>query len=391
MREEMKQNLRVGALTLVAFGLIALAILMVGKRQQIFSHHTYYTTYFENVTGLDRGSPVKLDGVTVGYIREIILPEKPDRQKILIRFAVDTRYTERIRKDSLVSIRSMGLLGDRFLDISGGSASADRVLEGDVVTANPPAELEHFVASGQDLMENLIAISASLRSILGRVEAGQGIIGELTSSPKDGPRLGDSLTGAIVSLENILSRIDRGEGFLGRLTIEGDDSGAIVDELVATARSIHRITTRIARDVEHPDSAYAVLMRKPGGGEKLMQTLDSLQTAAAAISAVAEELATGEGTLPRLLRDQQFAEDFLEDLKKLVHALRSAAEKLDRGDGTAGAFINDPQLYQDLEDVVRGVKDSTVVSWFIRKKRAKGEEHRLEDEEKASTEGKEAG
>jgi len=380
MRDESKQNLKVGLLTLAALSMIGLTILMVGKRQQIFARHTYYRTSFENVTGLDKGSPVKLDGVTVGYIQNIDLSVKPDDRGISIDFAVDSRFMERIREDSRVSIRSMGLLGDRYLNISGGSASTARILEGGFIRSQAPAELAHFVSSGEDLMENLIAISSSLRSVLERVEAGEGLIGELTTSPETGAKLGDTLSEAISTLRDIFARIDRGEGLLGRLVREDSDSGAIIDELVSSSRSLHRITTQLALDLENPDSAYAALLRDRDGGKKLEETLESLQTASAAIAAVAEELATGEGTLPRLLQDREFAGDFLEDLKALVHSLRSASEKLDRGEGAAGAFINDPQLYQDLEDVVRGVKDSKVVSWFIRSKREKGEKHRLEEE-----------
>jgi len=391
MRDERKQNLKVGLLILAALLVIGLTILMVGKRQQLFARHTYYLTSFENVTGLDKGSPVKLDGVTVGYIRSIDLSVKPDQRDISIKFAVDSRFMERIREDSRVSIRSMGLLGDRYLNVSGGSVSKSRILEGGLIRSQAPAELAHFVSSGEDLMENLIAISSSLRAVLERVEAGEGLLGELTTSPETGAKLGDTLSEAINTLADIFARIDRGEGLLGRLVREDSDSGAIIDELVATSRSLHRITTRMAMDLENPDSVYAALLRDQKGGKKLEETLNSLQTASSAIAAVAEELATGEGTLPRLLQDREFAGDFLDDLKALVHSLRSASEKLDRGEGTAGAFINDKQLYQDLEDVVRGVKDSKVVSWFIRSKREKGEKHRLEEENQDAEKGKKSG
>lgn len=380
MRDESKQNLRVGLLTLVALALIAFTILMVGKRQQLFSHHTHYFTNFDNVTGLDKGSPVKLDGVTVGFIDKIILPTNPSETEIRVNFAIDSRYTERIRQDSKVSIRSMGLLGDRYLNISAGSVAVKRILEGAEVPSKAPAELSRFVASGEDLMQNLIAISSSLRKVLERVEAGEGLLGELTTNPESGQRLSVSLTDAIVTLGDIFARVDRGEGFLGRLVREDTDSGAIFDELVASSRAIHRITTQLANDVERPDSIYATLVRSRESSEDFRQTLQSLQTAAAAIASAAEELSTGKGTLPRLMKDKEFADGFLEDLQSLVHSLESAAEKLDKGDGTAGAFINDPQLYQDLEDVVRGVKNNKVVSWFIRKERKKGEKLRNKEE-----------
>ena len=92
-----------------------------------------------------------------------------------------------------------------------------------------------------------------------------------------------------------------------------------------------------------------------------------------------EEIATGEGTLPRLMADKEYADSFLDDLGELLANMRSISEKLDEGTGTAGAFINDPQMYQDLENVVRGVEESKIVSWFIRNRRERGEEVAAEE------------
>lgn len=385
MRDESKRNLRVGLLGIAGLALVALTILMVGNRRQLFIRHTDYTTSFQNVTGLETGSPVKLNGVTVGFIKYIELSADAEEQRIEVGFSLDSRYTERIREDSSASIRSMGLLGDRYIEITSGSPTSARINEGARVAGKDPAELSQFVATGEDLLQNLIAISSSMRIILARIEAGEGVLGELTTSPEAGDRLGETLTDAIVTLGDIFSRVDRGEGLLGRLIREDSGSGKLLDDLADTSRSLHRIATRVAIDLERPDTAYAALLRSPATGGQVVELVNNLQTAAAAIAAAAEELTTGEGTLPRLMRDREFADDFLGDLEGLVSALRSAADKLDRGEGTAGAFINDPQLYMDLEDVVRGTKESGVVSWFIRNRRKSGETARTKEETEATT------
>ena len=55
MRDESKRNLRVGLLVIAALLLVALTILMVGNRRQLFVRHTRYSTSFLNVTGLEHG------------------------------------------------------------------------------------------------------------------------------------------------------------------------------------------------------------------------------------------------------------------------------------------------------------------------------------------------
>jgi len=379
MRDETRRNLRVGALTVVAVAVLAVAIFTIGNRRQLFTRHTRYVTTFNNVTGLQVGAPVRLSGVDVGFVERIELPTDPENQRILVRFRLDHAYTERIREDSRVSIRTIGLLGDKYLEIRGGMADAPRLLEGGEITGVDRPEVEEFVASGEDLMENLISISSSLKVVLRRVEAGQGLLGELTTDPESGERLGKELITAVTEMRSILERIDAGEGLLGRLIREDGPSKHLLADVDAAARSVRDLTTTVARDLERDDTAYAALLRDPGTGASLAEAVVAFRDASQALAAAVDEIATGEGTLPRLMADKDYADAFLDDLAELLANMRSISEKLDQGTGTAGAFINDPQMYMDLENVVRGVKESSIVSWFIRNRRERGEEVAAEE------------
>lgn len=369
MRDETKRNLRVGALTVTALALLGVAILAIGKRQQIFTQHTRYHTSFSNVTGLQTGSPVRLSGVNVGFVERIDLSTDPDEERIIVRFTVDAIYTERIRGNSVASIKTIGLLGDKYLEVRSGSPNEDRILEGGMVPGKDPAEVEELMAGGEDLMANLISISSSLKVILERVQAGEGLIGELTSTPNDEEKFSEMAKSTIASLRLILTRLENGEGFLGRLLTDGE----MADDLYVTAHTLRLTGATFTRDLQRDDSAYAAMFRDPETATLVRESVSAFRDATQAMAAAFEELSTGEGTLPRLMRDKEYADDFLDDLQELMHHLRSVTQKLDDGDGTLGAFLNDPQLYQDLENVVRGVKNSSVTSWFIRNRRKSGE------------------
>jgi phospholipid/cholesterol/gamma-HCH transport system substrate-binding protein len=388
MGDNTKRNLRVGLLTAAALGALAVAIVSIGNRQQLFTRHTRYHTSFGNVTGLQQGAQVNLNGVTVGFVERIELPTDPEQQRIVVRFTLDAAYTERIREDTLVSIKTIGLLGDKYLELRGGSPDAERVLEGGMVQGKDPAEVQEFVASGEDLLSNLLAISSSLKVILRRVEAGEGLLGELTSTPEDGERLHNLLNETFTTTLEVLRRIREGEGLVGRLMTDDEMADSLLGDVGGAARGMREVTGILADDLGREGTAYATLLRDPEGSKLVVDTLNAMQTATQALAAAAEELATGEGTLPRLMQDKEYADDFLDDLHGLIANLRSASDKLDQGDGTAGALINDPQMYQDLENVVRGVKSSKVLSWFIRNRRKKGE--KVEARELAGQQAREA-
>ena len=387
MRDETKRDLRVGALTLAALAVLAVAILTIGQRQQIFVRHTRYQTSFANVTGLQTGAAVRLSGVDVGFVEAIELPTDPDQVRIRVRFSVDADYTERIREDSEVSIKTIGLLGDKYLEIRAGSPQASRTLEGGQVRGRDPAEVEEFVASGEDLIENLISISASLKVILHRIEAGEGLLGELTRTPEEGEPFSVVAQSTVLELRTILQKINAGEGLLGRMISDP----AMADQFAATAHSLQVTGATIASDLERTDSTYAVLFRDPDTALRLREAIAAIRDASEAMAAAFEELSTGQGTLPRLMQDKEYADNFLDDLQALTHHLRSVMEKIDQGEGAAGAFINDPQLYQDLENVVRGVENSAVTSWFIRNRRKSGEQSQAETAAADAKEGSAGG
>ena len=381
MRDESKRNIRVGLLTVVALAVLAITIMSVGKRQQLFTRHTRYHTDFRNVTGLQIGAPVQLNGVTVGFVERIDLPTEPEDQRVTVRFTVNEIYTQRIRTDTRASIMTTGLLGDKYLEIRGGSPELERIYEGALVPGKDAAEVAEFVSSGEDLMQNLLQISSSLKVILRRVEAGEGLLGELTTSPDTGHRIGESLQSTLVSLETIAKRIESGEGLVGRLLAEDQTPPQLMEDLSATFVQLRSVAETMTGDLERNDTVYATLVRNPDSARLLEESLAAIKDGGEAFATAVEELGSGNGTLPRLMKDEVYADNFLEELEELAKNLRTLAEKINKGTGTAGAFVNDPQLYEDIENVVRGVKESKVTSWFIRNRREKGEEVSEKEEE----------
>ena len=173
--------------------------------------------------------------------------------------------------------------------------------------------------------------------------------------------------------------MEGGEGLLGRMVTDDEMAKSLLADVQGASKAVNRVATAMADDYGRDDTVFAALLRDPEGAKLVTETLGAMRDGSQALAAAAEELSTGQGTLPRLMSDREYADGFLDDLHGLVRSLHSAAAKLDSGEGTAGAFINDPQMYEDLENIVRGVKSSKVVSWFIRNRRKKGEKVAAEE------------
>ncbi len=373
LETDRRRRLKVGLFTAGLVAVLGVIILMLGKKQGLFERHVDYRARFEHVGGLVPGAAVWLNGVVVGAVDDVELPTDPNEREINVTFRIRTRLAERIRADSTVRIRTLGLLGDRYLEISSGTPSKPELPPGSVIPGVEPTDVAQVLSQGGDTMTNVLAISSSLRRVLERVEHGEGILGELTTSPESGRKVVARLGSVLDQTDALLHDVRAGQGVVGRLFTDKQLETQLTGDLAGFAHSARGVTEALARDLQRDDSVVAELLRDPQGRERLQKVLDGIAQAAAATTAVGTELTEGKGTLPRLMHDEEFARVFMLNLGILTDQLRSVAEKLDHGQGSASRLINDPSLVRDLENVIRGVQDSKLATWFIRNKEKAGE------------------
>ena len=368
-----RRKLKVGLFTAGLLITLGIIIVMLGKKQGLFERHVTYQARFEHVGGLIPGAAVWLNGVVVGSVDSVELPSDPNQPEITVVLQINARLAERVRADSRVRIRTLGLLGDRYLEVSSGSASQPVLPPGSVIPSEEPTDVSAVLSRGGDAMTNILAISASLRKILDRVERGEGVLGELTMNPESGRQVVNRLSSVLEQTDGILKDLREGRGALGRLITDPNLAKQLVDDLAGMAHAGRAVGEALERDLARDDSVAAGLLKDPEGRQRLQRALDSIAEAGAAAAAAGKDLTEGKGVLPRLLNDGEYARSFLANLAELTYSLRQVADKLDHGQGSASRLINDPTLVKDLEDVVRGVKDSKLATWFIRNRRKAGE------------------
>src|SRR5207247_3604309 len=177
-----------------------------------------YKVKFDTVSGLAEGNPVKISGVTVGVVRDIYLPRDPRQKDVDIQLMVDRKYADRIRGDSRARLKKLGLLaGDSYIDISPGTPRFERLEPGSVIPAARQTNVDQLISSGEDLVDNFVQISYSLKNILSRVDRGEGLLGELTSSPQTKQRLTDTLLATLNKTNSLVSHVERRGGLMGEL------------------------------------------------------------------------------------------------------------------------------------------------------------------------------
>lgn len=378
--ELVRRRFRVGLVVFIALLAFATGIFMVGQRASLFTRKVDYRIHFQSAAGLTTGNAVHLAGVTVGNVTAVELSPTPGDSTVTVTVSIERKMTSRIRTDTAAAIKTIGLLGDKYIELQGGTASAAEIAPGGWIPAAKETGIEKLLAGGEGLLGDLTEIARSLKVILGRTEKGQGLLGELTSNSSEGKQIGGNLNETLRQLSETLSRINSGKTLAGKLLADeryGKETGESLKRAIA---SVSRTFGAIADDLDSGKGALPALLADPEGKKKVYGLIDNLSQAGVSLARVSGDLDRGKGLLPVLLHDEAFASDFRRRLGDLTMHLDSISEKLDRGDGSAGKLINDPALFDAASDVVVGINDSKLLRWLIRNRQKRGIQERYDRE-----------
>jgi phospholipid/cholesterol/gamma-HCH transport system substrate-binding protein len=364
------RRFRVGIVVLAALIFLMLGILMVGKRARLFTARLPYQTEFKSAAGLVVGNPVRLNGVTVGNVLQVNLSPDPAKQDVNVVFEIDRKIQKRIRTGTTAAVKTIGLLGDKYIELSGGRPEEPIVEPGGKIAAAQAAGLEDILAGGGDLVGDLGGIARSLKSILGKMEQGG---------------VGQNLNSTLLSLSEVLGKVNRGESLAGKLLADrryGEQTGA---SLTAAVNSLRNVFGKVERDLNSGNGMIPALLSDPEGKKKVYDLVDRLGATAESLAKATEQLSTGKGAIPTLLHDEAFSREFTNNLQNLSRRLDSIARKLDEGQGTVGKLINDPALFDAANHIVVGIDESALLRWLIRDRQKSGIKKEYNEVQKQNT------
>src|SRR5436189_2840197 len=384
-----EKNLRVGFLVAFAAVIAMIGVFFIGSEQKIFARKQEYNVRLDNVTGLAEGNPVKISGVTVGVIRDINLPRDPKKKDVDITLMVDKQYVDRIRTDSRARLKKLGLLaGDSYIDISPGSPRFDALEAGANIPAARQTNVDQLISSGEDLVDNFVQISYSLKNVLNRIDRGEGLLGEITTAPETKQRVTDTFLTTLNKTNSILAHVESGHGVLGKLVYDDKYANELTGSLSSAAKSLSVVASNVQSSFETGQGMLPALLHDPEGKKKVYELVDNLRVTSANLATFSTNIQNGQGLLPRLMNDKAYADQSLTEFTTLVHQLNDSVNKLNNGTGTAGKIINDPSDYESIHEILIGITESSMLRWLIRNRQQKGIEKRYDATQQPSTTNK---
>ncbi len=151
------------------------------------------------------GAPVRLSGVDIGNVTGIrIVPDK-DKQltPVEVTMKVSTKYIYALRRDSVTSLDTAGVLGETYLDIESAQAVGPPAQDGDTLPTQVHPDFNQVVRASQSTLENMDALLKRADRILAFAESGKGSLGKLIYDPT----LYNRFTSTVADLQKIVEQV----------------------------------------------------------------------------------------------------------------------------------------------------------------------------------------
>lgn len=301
---ELSTELKVGTFALLVIIMLAFMTFKVGGLEWAKGKGYRIYVYFDNIAGLDEKTRVKIAGVDVGIVKSIELFN--GRAKIKLRIDPDIR----IYQNAAASIRSTGLLGDKYLNINIGSPDSPLLKDGDTIN-----KVTEFVEM-DDLAKTLIEESQNFSKL---VESLNKVFG--TEDAKD-------------SLSQIIENLRELTGALNKtITVNDQKLRTVLD-------NINDLTVSISNLIEK-------------NRDPLTSTIADIQDFSNTIKISGPELVLNLKEASKELR--AMVEENRQGIKSAVESLDNIAKRVDSGEGSLGKLIKDDRLYESINKAAEGL------------------------------------
>ncbi len=179
----MSRTFRLGLFIVGTLVIFAAGVFFIGNTESLFRPTYHLKAQFQNVSGLINGADVRVGGIHKGTVRSIQLPHRPD-EKLTVLMDLENATRDVVKKDSVASIKSEGLLGDKYVEISFGSQDVDKVRDGDTIDTAPPLDISDLITKTNQILDTAKDTMQNVDAISTKVNNGQGTMGALLNDKK---------------------------------------------------------------------------------------------------------------------------------------------------------------------------------------------------------------
>ena len=282
-------------------------------------------------------------------LEQDIRTARANLQNIEVFMEIQSLHRDWIKEDSDISLGSIGLLGDKYIEISLGRTSTPapvtedqvdswfgaRTQEVVVITGTTQPGFEELITGADDVLTNVEILSDKLGDILTRLSEGEGTVGRFITDTSFYDNLNQTVLSAKKTVDRtstLMADLREGQGTLGRLV----QSQEVYDKINRAADRLEKVLTQI----EQGEGTLGKFVNDPSIYDKSDRLVANIEN-------ITRRMDSGEGTLGKLSTDDQLYAKMRDSLDRFSAVIND----IEQGQGTLGRLAKDEQLYENLNQV----------------------------------------
>lgn len=291
----------VGIFIFLGLAIFIITVLTLGSQKKTFGNFVRVKSFFENVNGLQKGNNIWFSGVKVGTIQNVNLI---GNNKVEVDMNIEEKSAIYIHKDARAKLSTDGLIGNKIIEIYGGTSQSPKIEDGDLLGNDALLSTDAMMNTLSKNNDNLLAITNSFKIISGRIADGKGSIGKLLTSDE----LSDNLNNTILTVKKASDNLEKLSANVTAYTARLNDKGTLANDLVTDTIIFSKLRNTVSQLQNVADQAKEIM--------------GNLQTTSATLN---NGLNNKNAPAGMLLGDEKTAAG----LKITLQNLQSASKKLD--------------------------------------------------------------
>ena len=295
-------QLKGGVFVVVALLFFAWGVLLMGEKTKFFLPKDKLSLIMTDVAGLKAGAPVWLAGVEVGVVRVIRFAQPKQTNEVEVVMEIDRQALKKIGKDSVVTVKTRGLMGEKYVDVT-PSHFVSEIPQTRVYGTS--------VMKVDDVLVKAGTAFDQLNQVVAKINQGEGTLGRFTKDPQ----LYDNLVRLTSELRVFVDSTTHGEGTIGKLSRSGEP----YDRLM----SILNRADDTLKDIQSSQGTMSKLIYDRHLYDRLVAVVDKSAQAADDMHELNLKITSRQGSIGKLLTDREFYD---KGLALMERADRSDAE-----------------------------------------------------------------
>jgi len=285
---DQKKYIRLGIFIFIGTLLFIVAVFSIGGKESLFSQTYTVRALFSNIEGLREGAAVRYSGIVVGSVQSIKIVQDTTG-RVEVRMVLEKTIAKLVRRNTEALIETEGLVGNKVVNLYGGTQDSPQAQEGDKLIAVEPLGLAVIVNDIRVVLANTDRMTRSLADIVEKANSGEGSIGKFINDAQlydnatslmvqtekglkgvsgtldslraavgviteGSSKLLTNIDGVIVRVDDLLKGVQEGKGIAGAVITGNGESSSTINEMLTNFNDISKelklASGRLAENME---------------------------------------------------------------------------------------------------------------------------------------------